>query len=196
MKTKGRQDPSAYGDRVVPISPGLGNKRRWAPAEPPPETAGETLWAVLAGVLLVMIPGIIGLALGKSLLFSSLGPTAFMQAVDPHRASSRSFAIVLGHLIGMGAGFAAVFLLGATSEPPMSVTYEPAPLRIWASVIGIALTLLFQLLLRAKHAPGAATTLLITLGACPVSWTAFRTLVFGVSIIAIAGQIYRKIRSI
>lgn len=68
------------------------------------------------------------------------------------------------------------------------------PRRVWASGLALALMLLFQLLLRANHPPAAATTLLITLGGFNITWKDVSVIVIGVLIVAVAGQLSRRLR--
>ena len=153
----------------------------------------DLLWAPLAGGLLMPPPGLLGLAAGNLWLFPSLGPTAFLQVTAPLQANARFYNTLVGHLIGVAAAVGAVLLLGADGEPSVFVQKELFPLRVWASALAVALTLLFQLLLRAEHPPAAATTLLISLGGFgPGKDLAF--LLVGVLIIAFTGELLRRAR--
>ena len=154
----------------------------------------ELVWAPLAGGVLVLIPGLIGLAAGNPWLFPSLGPTAFLQAANPQQPSSRFYNTLMGHLLGIAAAVIAVLVIGATAEPSVLATHQLFPRRVWASALAIALTLLFQLLLRANHPPAAATTLLITLGGFSPTWKDISVIVVGVLIMAVAGEIVRRAR--
>lgn len=154
----------------------------------------ELIWAPLIGGILTLIPGLIGLAAGNPWLFPSLGPSAFLQAANPQQPSSRFYNTLVGHLLGIAAGVLAVLILAASNEPSVLATHQLYPHRVWASGLGIALVLLFQLLLRANHPPAAATTLLITLGGFNPNWKDVSTIMIGVAIIAVAGEIMRRLR--
>lgn len=154
----------------------------------------ELVWAPIVGRVLTLIPGLIGLAAGNPWLFPSLGPTAFLQAANPQHPSSRFYNTLVGHLLGIAASLIAVLVLGANQEPSVLATHQLFPLRVWASGLAIALTLLFHLLLRANHPPAAATTLLITLGGFNPSWKDVSTIMVGVLIIAVAGELLRRLR--
>jgi CBS-domain-containing membrane protein len=65
--------------------------------------------------------------------------------------------------------------------------------RVWASVLGIAMTSLAALLLRASHPPAGSTSLLVTLGAFSTKQDAY-DVVAGVLIVACAGEILRRLR--
>ncbi|PYS45548.1 MAG: HPP family protein [Acidobacteria bacterium] len=154
----------------------------------------ELIWVPLVGGILTLIPGLIGLVMGNAWLFPSLGPTAFLQAASPQHPSSRFYNTLVGHLSGIAAGVSAVLVLAASNEPSVLATHQLYPHRVWASGLAIALTLLFQLLLRANHPPAAATTLLITLGGFNPNWKDVSTIIIGGAIIAGAGEIMRRLR--
>jgi hypothetical protein len=60
----------------------------------------EAVWSPLAAGLLVLVPGLLGLLVGRPLLFASLGPTVFAQAAQPQHPTSRFYNVVLGHPAG------------------------------------------------------------------------------------------------
>ena len=154
----------------------------------------DLVWAPLVGGVLTLLPGLLGLATGYPWLFPSLGPTAFLQAANPQNPSARFYNTTVGHLLGIAAGVAAVLILAASAEPSVLASHQLFPRRVWASGLAIALTLLFQLLLRANHPPAAATTLLITLGGFGTSSKDITVIVVGVLIVAIAGELLRRLR--
>jgi CBS domain-containing membrane protein len=101
---------------------------------------------------------------------------------------------VLGHLLGLAAGFAGVFLFNAFNDPVTLQTKELTAGRLGAAVVALALTLLLTLLLKAHHPPAGATTLLTALGSIQTAQDAIN-LMIGVLIIAIAGEFIRKTRT-
>lgn len=122
-----------------------------------------------------------------------LGPTAFLQAENPELAASRFYNVVVGHLIGLGAGFCSLAVLNAWQSPAVLTSHQLTPVRVWAAVLAVALTVLLLLLLRASHPPAGATTLLVALGALQTKTDAFNVII-GVLIIAVAGEVLRRIR--
>jgi hypothetical protein len=163
-------------------------EHRWPAGVP------DVVWAPLAAGALMLLVGGIGLAFGQPLLFPSLGPTAFLQTESPQLPGARFYNTVVGHGIGLAAGFLAVLVLGAQQAPSVLATQQLTPLRLWAAVLSIVLTLLVGYLLRASHPPAAATTLLVALGGFSPTITTIRTVVIGVLIIAIAGEALRRLR--
>jgi len=158
------------------------------------------LAAVTGGVVLLcvglaaLLGGTLGgLTSGLPWLFPALGPTAYLQAENPGQPVSRFYNTVVGHSIGLAAGFLAVALLGAWSAPAALPTHQLPPPRAWASVIALVLTLTLALSLRASHPPAAATTLLVTLGTFSTALDAMNVMI-GVLIVALAGELMRRIR--
>lgn len=159
-----------------------------------PKNMPDVVWAPLAGGCLMLLVGAIGLALGQPLLFPSLGPTAFLQAETPELPAARFYNTVVAHAAGLAAGFLAVFIFGAQQAPSVLATQQLTPVRLWAAVLSIVLTLLAGYLLRASHPPAAATTLLVALGGFKPTLASVQTVAIGVLIVAIAGEALRRLR--
>jgi len=122
----------------------------------------DLLIAPAGEAALILIVGLAGYLARQPLIFASLGPTAYELIETPHRRSARPYSIFVGHLVGVGAGYLAIFLAGAWHAPAVT---GPVPLsRVWAAVLAAALTVLGTLLLRAGQPAAIATTLLIALG--------------------------------
>jgi len=162
-------------------------EHRWPAGVP------DVVWAPMAAGALMLLVGGIGLAFRQPLLFPSLGSTAFLQTESPQLPGARFYNTVVGHGVGLAAGFLAMLVLGAQQAPSVLATqqFNPAPA---IGVLSIVLTLLVGYLLRASHPPAAATTLLVALGGFSPTITAIRTVVIGVLIIAIAGEALRRLR--
>jgi hypothetical protein len=154
----------------------------------------DLIWAPLAAGSLILIPGLLGLAFHQPWLFPSLGPTAFLQAELPHLPSSRPYNIVVGHLIGLGAGLLAVTALGAADAPPVLSSEDLTPVRVAACVLAVLLTMTGKVLFKASHPPAAATTLIIALGGMKASAYEAGTICMSVFIVALAGEAVRRLR--
>jgi hypothetical protein len=155
----------------------------------------EAFWSPLAGALLTLLPGLLGMALGLPLLFASLGPTAYLQVAQPQQPTSRFHNVVFGHFLGFALGIVAVFLLGAASDPSIFQAQKLTPARLEASVLSMAATLLISAPLKVGfHPPAAATTLLVTLGGFKPTWSEARTVAMGVFVVAIVGELLRRLR--
>jgi CBS-domain-containing membrane protein len=158
--------------------------------------APEEIWSPLTTGELVLLAGLFSLFLRQPWLFPSLGPTAFIQAHRPASSVARLYNTLVGHLIGIAAGFACVFIAGAADAPSvMTVGHAQLP-RVCASALAVALTMLLQVTLRAYHPPAAATTLIISLGVIAATWRDALGLACGILVVAIAGELLRRQRAL
>jgi hypothetical protein len=106
------------------------------------------LWAPFATSAMVTIIASIGIAAHDLLLFASLGPSAYLAARKPQERSTTFYNVFAGHMTGMGAGFLAVFALGAWNAPiPFVTSYSVAPVRLFAVAIAVFCSLLADALL-------------------------------------------------
>jgi len=153
----------------------------------------DPVWGpIVAGGLLLGV-GAVGLLVGKPWLLPSLGPTAVLLAVSPAHPTARPWNIFVGHLGGLLAGFAAVFILGAQAAPVVLTDGELVAARVVAAAIAVALTVLLGDVLRASHPPAAATALLVALGSIATLEKAL-WVVAGAAVIAILGEGVRLAR--
>lgn len=162
--------------------------------ERPTWTMPDVVWGPLAVGALMAVAGLIGLAAGRPWLFPSLGPTAYLQAEVPGKPSSRFYNTVVGHLVGLAAGVAAVLLLGGDGAPPVLADKELSAVRVGAAVVASGLTMLGLALLKASHPPAAATTLLVALGGIGPTWSDAGNVVAGVVVVASFGEGVRYLR--
>jgi len=127
------------------------------------------------------------------LVFTSIGPTVYEVIEKPHSKSANTYNIIVGHLIGLAAGFFSVWVLNAWSSPKVASAGFIAAARMWATVIAVTLTTLLTLAAKASQPASLSTTLLVSLG----SMQTFRDAVAiaaAVTIIAIIGQPIRRRR--
>ena len=154
----------------------------------------DSIWAPVMGGFLILIAGVIGLIAGQPWLFPSLGPTAYLQVENPGLPSARFYNTVVGHYVGIVAGLIGIAIFNLWTTPSVLVSHELLPAWVGAATIAIFLTIIINMFLRSSHPPAAATTLLVSLGA-------FRTpsqisaLIAGVLIVAVAGEMLRRIRT-
>jgi hypothetical protein len=163
------------------------------PKPPNAPALPEALFGPLAGGGAVLLVGVVGLLTGRPLLFPALGPTAYLQATSPANPEARFYNTVVGHTIGLLAGFAGVLLVGAMDAPVVLQTRELVAERVWAAVIAVSLTLLLAPLVRASHPPAGATTLLVALGSFSTLADALNVLL-GTLIVAAVGELVRRWR--
>jgi hypothetical protein len=167
-------------------------------AVPHPEAAPfvpDLVWTPVAAGILVLVCGLLGLAFHQLWLFPSIGPTALLQAHSPHRESARFYNVVVGHTVGLGAGYLALTLLGALHAPTPFALHALPPIRVWASALAVALGLFLQMATRAPHPPAAATMLLVALGAFGPTWRDAMDVLVGVLIVATVGEALRWVQT-
>ena len=142
----------------------------------------HSLWAGLITFIIAGIVGALGLAFQQPWLFPSLGPTIFIHIVTPDKDSARHWNTLAGHAIGVAAAYLSLFLFGALYAPASMSAGHVVFGRIAASALAVALTVSGQIPARATHAPAAATTLLITLGAFKPDFATIVVLVVGIGV--------------
>lgn len=122
---------------------------------------------------------------GHPLVVPSLGPTAFLVFNRSQSTVARPRNILLGHLIGAVAGYAALVAFGLQHAPSV-VEGGVTSARIGAAALSIALTSAAMILLRAEHGPAGATTLIVSLGFMTTP-AALGLLMTGVASLAVLG---------
>ncbi|MES2221584.1 MAG: HPP family protein [Acidobacteriota bacterium] len=113
--------------------------------------------------VLILIVAVVGWVTRTPFVFASLGPTAYEIVETSKRPSARPYNIIVGNLIAVLAGFAALWLTAAWAIPRVSSHGVPLE-RVWAATIAVLLTVLGTLLARAAQPAALSTTLLISLG--------------------------------
>jgi hypothetical protein len=153
----------------------------------------DWIWAPAVAALTLLVVGALGVIAGRPWLGPSLGPSAVLVAVSPAHPTARGYNVLVGHLGGLLAGFAAVLVVGAVNEPVVLATGILTWPRVAAAVIAIALTVIVGMVVRASHPPAAATTLLVALGTVATLDTALAVLA-GVALVAVLGELIRRVR--
>jgi hypothetical protein len=118
-----------------------------------------------AGALLVVV-GALAVLTGRTFLFPSLGPSAFLLATTPSAPASHPRRIAGGHAVGVLAGLATYHALAsgaAVTAPPPAMTAANASLAV-SGVVSVVLTTAGMIWADLRHAPACATTLIVSLG--------------------------------
>ena len=123
----------------------------------------DLLIAPLGEAFLLLVAASIGWILHQPLVFASLGPTAYELVETPHRRSAQPYSVFVGHLVGVSAGFGALYIAGCWHALPVSTAGVPFH-RIWAAVAAVGLTVFVNLLLHASQPAALSTALLVSLG--------------------------------
>ncbi len=152
----------------------------------------DLLIAPLCEAALLFIVALAGWLTHKPLIFASLGPTAYELIETPERQTARPYNVIVGHLIGVVAGFLGIYLTNAWNAPTIS-SGTVSPQRIGSSIIAAGLTVFLTLLLKASQPAAVATTLLIALGVLQRGQDAF-IIMGSVILLFIPGEFLRKWR--
>lgn len=154
----------------------------------------EKFGAALATALVVLVPGVVGLATGSLLLFPSLAPSALIQAHTPEHPSARLYNVIVSHFGALLCAYLAVALFGLTQAPSVFELKSLSPARVGAAVLAVFLGTLLELVLRASHPPAASTALLVALGSLKPTVRDTTAVVVGVLIVGFAGEAVRRLR--
>lgn len=156
--------PGPIGGDMAAVLHGLATRLR-LPALTARHDATPVLavFAAVNGVLSIGILAAAALATGAPFVFPSLGPTAFLLFYTPLQASASPRNTLVGHLVGVAAGYLSLVLFGLTDAGPAVTTGVTAG-RVGAAALSLGLTSGAMVLLRAAHPPAGATTLIISLG--------------------------------
>lgn len=121
------------------------------------------LFAGVNGLIAIGVMSAVAWATGQPFIFPSLGPTAFLLFYTPTNPAASPRNTIIGHAVGVGAGYLALVVFGLTDDPPALAT-EVTGGRIGAAALSLALTSAVMVWLRAPHPPAGATTLIVSLG--------------------------------
>lgn len=146
---------------------------------------------VEAGIILLI--SAVAWAAKQPLIFASLGPTAYEIVEQPQLKSARTYNVIVGHFVGLGSGFLALYLLNAWNTPKLLPSGILSMDRMWAVAIAAILTTIVNLLLRSSQPAALSTTLLVTLGQMQTGRDAL-AIIAGVILIAIVGEPIRRAR--
>ena len=120
--------------------------------------------------------------------------TDLLALEKPESRSARLHNVIAGHLVGLGAGFFALWVLHAWASPKvMSSGFVAAP-RIWTAVLSAALTAGITLVIGASHPASLATTPLVSLGVIQTRRDAVGIIV-SVLLLSAIGEPVRRMRT-
>lgn len=125
--------------------------------------AGGAVYSAVLCLLVLAVAGIVGLGLHQPWLFPSLGPTVMLFFSSPRNPSSRPLPTLVGHLVGILAGYGSYLAFGLAGSTPAPVG-GLTPAYVGAAITAVAVTTLVLHLLDLQHPPAGATTLIVALG--------------------------------
>lgn len=121
------------------------------------------IFSFVNGCISIGIMSILALLTNSPFVFPSLGPTAFLFFYTPTQPSASPRNTIIGHAIGVLAGYLSLVVTGLTAAGPALAVGVTWP-RVIAAALSLGLTSGFMVLLRSPHPPAAATTMIISLG--------------------------------
>ncbi len=121
------------------------------------------LFSFINGCISIGIMAGLALITGSPFVFPSLGPTAFLFFYTPTAPPASPRNTLIGHAIGVLAGYFSLFVTGLTTAGPALAVGVSGP-RVVAAGLSLGLTAGLMVLLHAPHPPAGATTLIVSLG--------------------------------
>src|SRR5215469_15004068 len=127
------------------------------------------LFSFINGCLSIGIMAGLAVVTHSPFIFPSLGPTAFLFFYTPSAPSASPRNTIIGHGIGVLAGYFSLVVTGLTRAGPALTVGVTWP-RVIAAALSLGLTAGLMVLLRSPHPPAGATTLIISLGILTKPW--------------------------
>ena len=121
------------------------------------------IFSFINGCISIGIMSVLAVITHSPFIFPSLGPTAFLFFYTPTAPSASPRNTIIGHAIGVVAGYLSLVVTGLTMAGPalsIGVTWN----RVIAAALSLGLTAGLMVLFRSPHPPAGATTLIISLG--------------------------------
>ena len=121
------------------------------------------IFSFLNGCISIGLMSTLALITGSPFIFPSLGPTAFLFFYTPRAPSASPRYTLVGHTIGVLAGYFSLVVTGLTTAGPALAVGVTWP-RVIAAALSLGLTSGLMVLFKSPHPPAGATTLIISLG--------------------------------
>jgi CBS domain-containing membrane protein len=133
------------------------------------QTPVLALFSFINGCISIGLMSILALVTGSPFIFPSLGPTAFLFFYTPRSPSASPRNTLVGHTIGVLAGYFSLAITGLTLAGPALAVGVTWP-RVIAAALSLGLTAGLMVLCKSPHPPAGATTLIISLGILTKPW--------------------------
>lgn len=127
------------------------------------------LFSFINGCISIGLMAALALVTGSPFVFPSLGPTAFLFFYTPRAPSASPRNTLVGHTIGVLAGYLSLVITGLTTAGPALAVGVTWP-RVIAAALSLGLTAGLMVLCKSPHPPAGATTLIVSLGILTKPW--------------------------
>jgi CBS-domain-containing membrane protein len=121
------------------------------------------IFSFINGCISIGLMSTLALITGSPFIFPSLGPTAFLFFYTPRAPSASPRYTLVGHTIGVLAGYFSLVVTGLTTAGPALAVGVTWP-RVIAAALSLGLTSGLMVLFKSPHPPAGATTLIVSLG--------------------------------
>jgi CBS domain-containing membrane protein len=133
------------------------------------QTPVLALFSFINGCISIGLMSVLALITRSPFIFPSLGPTAFLFFYTPRAPSASPRNTLIGHAIGVLAGYFSLVITGLTAAGPALTVGVSWP-RVIAAALSLGLTAGLMVLFKSPHPPAGATTLIISLGILTKPW--------------------------
>lgn len=133
------------------------------------QTPVLALFSFINGCISIGLMAALALITRSPFVFPSLGPTAFLFFYTPRAPSASPRNTLVGHTIGVLAGYFSLIVTGLTMAGPALAVGVTWP-RVLAAALSLGLTAGLMVLCKSPHPPAGATTLIISLGILTRPW--------------------------
>lgn len=127
------------------------------------------VFSFLNGCISIGLMSALALLTHSPFIFPSLGPTAFLFFYTPTAPSASPRNTIVGHFIGVCAGYLSLLVTGLTTAGPALAVGMTWP-RVIAAALSLGLTAGLMVLFKSPHPPAGATTLIVSLGILTQRW--------------------------
>ncbi len=133
------------------------------------QTPVLALFSFINGCISIGLMSVLALITRSPFVFPSLGPTAFLFFYTPRAPSASPRNTLVGHTIGVLAGYFSLVVTGLTAAGPALAVGVTWP-RVIAAALSLGLTAGLMVLFKSPHPPAGATTLIVSLGILTKPW--------------------------
>lgn len=152
------------------------------------------LFSLINGFLSIGLMAGAAWVTGAPFIFPSLGADGVPAVLHTAAACGVAANTVLGHLIGVGAGYLSLALFGLLAAPPALATSVTTG-RVMAAALSLGLTSGAMVWARVPHPPAGATTLIVSLGILREPWQ-LAVLMLAVVLLTVQGFVINRLAGI